>query len=171
MSPLHSSLIGSKMFKDLLLTYLKWGVNASKYWSSYCMLVPYEDEFYFVIGDALFVGKEGDGDDYWGLYNAFKDVYPTNVLTVVNQTFDTYWMKAKNQSPEPIFPNVPTENLISFLLNNSMAESTEMVDDLLDDIGFFGCLLHPLEPCMTSIQFLQTLPRDDSDVTNTAIPR
>ena len=159
------------MFKTLLMTYLKWGVNASKYWSSYCQLLPYEDDFYFVISDALFVGNEGDGDDYWSLYNEFKDLYSENRLPIVNQTFDTYWKKAANQPPETIFPKIPMENLLTFLLNNSMAVSTNMVDDLLDDIGFFGCMLHPLEPCMASIQFLQTLPRDDSDVTNTAIPR
>ena len=164
-------LIGSKMFKDLLITYLKWGVTASKYWSSYCQMVPYEDYFYFIIGDALFVGNKGDGDDYWSLYNEFKNLYPENVVAVVNQTFDTYWQKAKNQTPEPIFPNIPMENLASFLLNNSMAGSTDMVDTVVDDVGFFGCILHPPEPCLLSIQFLQTLPRDDSDVTNTAIPR
>ena len=159
------------MFKELTKAYLNWGVTASKYWSSYAMLLPYEDYFYFTIGDALFVGDENDGDDYWSLYNAMKDEYPENIITLVNETFDTYWEKASHQSPEPIYADSKMESLLSFLLNDSMAQSSDMVDDLIDNVGFFGCTLNPFKPCMASIQFLQTIPRDDDDVTNTAIPR
>ena len=166
-----STFLGSKMFKELTKAYLNWGVTASKYWSSYAMLLPYEDYFYFTIGDALFVGDENDGDDYWSLYNAMKDEYPENIITLVNETFDTYWEKASHQSPEPIYADSKMESLLSFLLNDSMAQSSDMVDDLIDNVGFFGCTLHPFKPCMASIQFLQTIPRDDDDVTNTAIPR
>ena len=162
---------GSKMFKDLTKAYLKWGVTASKYWSSYAQLIPYEDYFYFSIGDALFVGNENDGEDYWSFYNALYDVYPENIINLVNETFDTYWEKASHQSPEPIYATTPMESLLSFLLNDTMAQSPEMTEDLIDNVGFFGCTLTPHEPCMLSIQFLQTIPRNDDDVNNTAIPR
>ena len=160
------------MFKDLIKAYLKWGINASKYWSSYAFLVPYEDYIYFTISDALFVGNETDGDDYWSLYNAFQDIYPHKIVAFSNETFNTYWEKAGYQTPEPIFTNTKMENLASFLLNDTMALCSDMVDDLIDKIGFFGCISNPKEPCMASIQFLHTIPRNNIDgATNTAIPR
>ena len=143
------------MFKNLLARYLRWGVNASKYWSSYSNLLPYDDEFYFTISDALFVGNQSDGDDYWSLYNEFQGLYPDNLLVFVNETFDTYWKKAREQPTESIYTTAPIENLLSVLLNNSVAESVDFVDDLLDNIGFFGCILHPQEPCMASLQLLK----------------
>ena len=159
------------MFKDLTKAYLRWGVTASRYWSSYAMLFPYEDYFYFTIGDGLFVGNENDGEDYWSLYKAFEGMYPGHLVNLVNETFDTYWEKASHQTPEPVYPSQPMESLASFLLNDSMAMSDEMVDDLIDNVGFFGCINHPLKPCLASIQFLQTIPRDDEEVSNTAVSR
>ena len=160
------------MVKDLIKANLKWGVNASKYWSSYAFLVPYEDYIYFTISDALFVGNETDGDDYWSLYNAFQDTYRHKIVAFSNETFNTYWKKAAYQTPEPIFTNTKMENLASFLLNDTMALCSDMVDDLIDKIGFFGCISNPKEPCMASIQFLHTIPRNNIDgATNTAIPR
>ena len=67
------------MFKDLTKAYLEWGVKASKYWSSYAFLVPYGDYMYFTIADALFVGNENDGDDYWNLYNAVHNKENINI--------------------------------------------------------------------------------------------
>ena len=135
-------------------------------------MIPFEEYFYFTISDALFVGNENNGDDYWSLYQAMKDVYPENAIAVVNETFDTYLEKAINQSPEPVYSSgVGMESLASFLLNQSMTLSSEMVDDLLDNVGFFGCILNPQEPCLTSIEFMHTIPRDLNDLANTAVPR
>lgn len=157
------------MFKDLTKAYLKWGVTASKYWSSYGMLFPYDEYFYFVIGDALFVGNEDDGEDYWSLISAFQDLYPAHRVNLVNETFDTYWQKATHQTPEAVYPSQPMESLASFLLNDSMALSDEMVDDLIDNVGFFGCVNNPLKPCLSSIQFLQTIPRNGEEVPEAAV--
>ena len=157
------------MFKDLTKAYLKWGVTASKYWSSYGMLFPYDDYFYFVIGDALFVGNEDDGKDYWSLISAFQDLYPAYRINLVNETFDTYWQKATHQTPEAVYPSQPMESLASFLLNDSMALNDEMVDDLIDNVGFFGCINNPHKPCLSSIQFLQCIPRNGEEVPDAAV--
>lgn len=157
------------MFKDLTKAYMKWGVTASKYWSSYGMMVPFGDYYYFTIGDALFVGNENDGEDYWSLYNGFKDVHPNNLINLANETFDTYWEKASHQTPEPVLESVEMESLASFLLNESMALSNDMVDDLIDNVGFFGCINNPQQPCLGSIQFLQTIPRNDIQVPDAAV--
>ena len=62
-------------------------------------------------------------------------------------------------------------NHCSFLVNDTMAQDAEVTAGLIDNVGFFGCTLKPQEPCMLSIQFLQTIPRNDDEVNNTAIPR
>ena len=111
------------MFKDLTKAYLKWGISASQYWSSYALLLPYEEYFYFTIGDALFVGNEEDGGDYWSFFDSFEQMYPNQRIAMVNETFDTFWEKATHQTPEAVYPSHPTESLASFLLNDSMAQS------------------------------------------------
>ena len=159
------------MFKDLTKAYLKWGISASQYWSSYALLLPYEEYFYFTIGDALFVGNESDGGDYWSFFDSFQQMYPDQRIAMINETFDTFWEKATHQTPEAVYPSHPTESLASFLLNDSMALSDAMVDDLLDNVGFFGCIKNPLQPCLAGIQFLHTIPRNDDEISDTAVSR
>ena len=160
------------MLKDLVTTYLKWGVKASKYWSSYGMVIAGPNsEYYFSIADALFVGTEEDGDDYWTLYHTFKDKYIENQISYDVQQFDTYWQKANNQTAEAVYPSGVLDSILGSLLNKTMAENTNMVDDMIDNMWLFGCFANPERPCMTIMQFLQTWPRDDNDVADTAIPR
>ena len=130
-----------------------------------------DSDYYFVVGDALYVGKEDDGEDYWSLYNAMNALHPNNQIVFEGTKFDTYWKKAKEQSPEPVNPSIQMDSMLSVLLNNSTATHMGFVNDTVDEFSIFGCLLHPLHPCLTFTQFLQTFPRDDDNVTDTAIPR
>ena len=127
--------------------------------------------YFFSVGDALYVGKEDDGDDYWSLYDAMNALYPDNQLVFESTKFDTYWKKAKEQGPEPVNPGGQMDTMLSVLLNNSMATDTGFVNDVVDEFSIFGCLLNPLNTCLTFTQFLQTFPRNDNNVTDTAIPR
>ena len=96
-------------------------------------------------------------------------MHPNNLINLANETFDTYWEKASHQTPEPVLESVEMESLASFLLNESMALSNDMVDDLIDNGGFFGCINNPQQPCLGSIQFLQTIPRKDIQVPDAAV--
>ena len=147
-------------------------MSASKYWSSYAFVTGAPDsDYYFTIGDALYVGNEDGGEEYWSLYNAMDALYPDNKVYFYSTAFDTYLQKAKGQILEPVISSIPIESVPSVLLNNSMATNTSFVSYTVDELSIFGCILHPLQPCMAYIEFCQTFPRNDDDVADTSIPR
>ena len=115
--------IAEEMVTNLLHSYLSWASQTSKYWSSYGVLIPGGDgEYYFAISEALYVGSpEDEGGDYDSFENTFRDLYPDKRVLEDFKTFDTFHEKTLSQLPEPINTVSPMINLLSVLMNGTVA--------------------------------------------------
>ena len=59
--------------------------------------------------------------DYNSFENTFRDLYPDKRVSEELKTFDTFHEKTLNQSPEPINTVSSMVNLLSVLMNGTVA--------------------------------------------------
>jgi len=70
--------------------------QASKYWSGYANLLA-DANGYAVQTSVMYVGTPEDGDDINSFDEFFKDVYPDNIVSQTDNTFDTFLQKLLSQ--------------------------------------------------------------------------
>jgi len=80
-----------------------------------------EGEYYFLIGDALYVGSPEDEGDYDSFESTFRDLYPEKRIVEDFMTFNTFHEKTLVQDPEPINTVSTMINLLSVLMNGTTA--------------------------------------------------
>ena len=66
---------------EILPEILKWCATASKYWSGYISLMPYEEtgDYLIVLGEFMYVGKENE-DEYIDAKNYFGQLKPEEIV-------------------------------------------------------------------------------------------
>ena len=80
------------------------GGTASRFWSSYGGMTPYEEGYIFWI-DALYTGAEADADpdDFHSLFNSLSGVHTDKIVTYEVTTYNTFYDKLMAQPPESVY--------------------------------------------------------------------
>jgi len=160
-----------KMLEDVTAGYLAWVASSSKYWSSYGSPYAYENLTYgFIISEALYVGTEENGEDYWSLVDAMANVRPDKFVFKSHKVFDTFVDKIDVQVPESVYSTYNFDMMVSVLLNSTAATDADF-PKLLVDLWLPRCYRNGLGPaCVSSYLFMHCLTgEEDDDYTDSAV--